>query len=86
MWDNDAAMRLKLFTTHCPKCKVIEGKIEKAGLPVEICEDMDELRRVDPGAETVPRLLAQNEGEKPVMMDFAAAAAFLNAILKNKNS
>ena len=28
-----------LYTTHCPKCKVLEKKLEKANIQYEVCED-----------------------------------------------
>lgn len=28
-----------LYTTHCPKCRVLEKKLEKANIQYKICED-----------------------------------------------
>jgi hypothetical protein len=77
-------MKIKLYTTHCPKCRVLEEKLSKTKLEWEVCEDMDELRRTYPEIDSVPRLLVERDGNS-ILMDFAGAAAFLNAVLKNKN-
>lgn len=84
--DNDRAMKITLYTTHCPKCKVIEEKLSKTSLVWKISEDVDELRRLYPEVDSVPRMLVEREDKgESVLMDFAGAAAFLNAVLKNKN-
>ena len=28
-----------LYTTHCPKCKILEKKLEKANIQYETCDD-----------------------------------------------
>lgn len=33
-----------LYTTHCPKCKVLEKKLEKANIQYKICEDATIMR------------------------------------------
>lgn len=30
---------ITLYTTHCPKCQVLEKKLEKANILYETCED-----------------------------------------------
>ena len=29
------------YTTHCPKCAVIEKKLQRAGIEYDICEDIE---------------------------------------------
>ena len=30
-----------LYTTHCPKCRVLETKLQKASIDYEECDDLD---------------------------------------------
>ena len=32
-------MNVILYSTHCPKCTVLEKKLEKAGIEFEVCDD-----------------------------------------------
>ena len=45
---------ITLYTTHCPKCRVIEKKLEQKNIPYETIEDMEEI--VELGFRTVPIL------------------------------
>lgn len=36
---------LKLYSTRCPKCKVIKSKLEQSGKEFEVIEDLDELNK-----------------------------------------
>lgn len=35
-----------LFTTGCPKCKVLKLKLEKANIDFDICEDMNSIAAI----------------------------------------
>lgn len=37
---------MTLYTTHCPKCKVLQLKLQKAGVSFNVCEDMIEMERL----------------------------------------
>ena len=43
-----------LYTTHCPKCRVIEKKLEQKNIPYETIEDVEEI--IELGFRTVPIL------------------------------
>lgn len=43
-----------LYTTHCPKCRVIEKKLEQKNIPYETLEDVEEI--IELGFRTVPIL------------------------------
>ena len=43
-----------LYTTHCPKCMVIEKKLTAAQLDFEICENQDIMK--EKGFNTAPVL------------------------------
>lgn len=66
---------MKLYTTHCPKCKVIEKKLAEKGLEFELIDDMDEIRKVaDKCGVTSAPLLLVDTGE---VLDFVAANKWL---------
>lgn len=33
-----------LFTTHCPKCKVLEAKLKQKNIVYEECDDMQKMK------------------------------------------
>ena len=33
--------RIILYTTHCPMCKMLRLKLDKASIKYEICDDVD---------------------------------------------
>ena len=59
-------MKPILYTTHCPKCTVIEKKLQRAGIEYDICEDIEEME--SKGFTQLP-VLEVNEK----VLDFAAA-------------
>lgn len=59
-----------LYSTGCPKCKVLKMKLEKAGLSYEINEDVDEMRKL--GLLSAPAL-----GVHGQIMDFNKAVEWL---------
>jgi glutaredoxin len=32
---------ITLYTTHCPKCKVLENKLNKKNIEYNVCEDIE---------------------------------------------
>lgn len=62
---------LTLYTTHCPKCKVIEAKLNAKGLEFDSVTDMDEI--MNKGYQSVPVL--EIDGEP---MDFMKANMWIN--------
>lgn len=47
-------MEVILYTTHCPKCMVIEKKLQQKNIPFELCEDLEEL--INRGFQQAPIL------------------------------
>ena len=39
-------MNIVLYTTHCPKCKVLEQKLKDKKVEYCICEDIDKMARL----------------------------------------
>lgn len=66
---------LRLYSTHCPKCKAAEIKLSRSGLEYEIVDDQEEVLRVgrEHGIQSAPILEADGE-----FMDFSAAIKYIS--------
>ena len=65
-------MKVDLFTTHCPKCSVIEEKLKAKGISYVEHTDVDEM--IGLGYTTVPVLLIDGK-ELP----FGEAVKWINS-------
>ena len=63
--------KITLYTTHCPKCRILESKLKQKNIEFEICEDVDKMREM--GVLSVPVL--QVDGNK---MSYYDAVQFIN--------
>lgn len=52
-------MNVILYTTHCPKCKVLTRKLQMAG--VEFTESEDIQKMLELGFKSAPVLVVDNE-------------------------
>lgn len=66
-------MELILYTTFCPKCKVLEKKLAEKNLVYETVTDVDVMS--EKGFQTVPMLEVDGE-----VMDFSKAAEWVNKL------
>lgn len=68
---------MKLYTTHCPKCKVIEKKMALKGIEYEEEDNIDEIMKVaaKAGVNSAP-LLETDDGR---VLNFAEANRLLNS-------
>ena len=68
---------MKLYTTHCPKCKVLEKKMALKGIEYEEEDNIDEIMKVaaKAGVNSTP-LLETDDGR---ILDFAEANRLLNS-------
>lgn len=46
--------KIILYTSHCPKCKVLQTKLDNAGIIYEVFDNVDEMIKM--GMTTVPIL------------------------------
>lgn len=65
------ADEITLYTTHCPKCKVLEAKLKQKGVEFAICDSIEEMTTM--GIVSVPMLKINN-----ALVDFAEAVALVN--------
>ena len=63
-----------IYTTHCPKCKILEKKLKDKGIPFKICDEPEELAKA--GIRSVPVL----ESPDGTRMDYFSAVKFVNAM------
>lgn len=66
-------MKVVLYSTHCPKCEVLEKKLTQKNVEFEEINDVKEIRKT--GYLTVPLLKVNDE-----IMDFKAAIDWVNSI------
>ena len=60
-----------LYSTNCPKCKVLETKLKSKNIEFEICNDVDLM--LSKGIQQAPYLEVDNE-----LMDFSNAIKWVN--------
>lgn len=65
---------ITLYSTGCPKCKVLKMKLEQKGIEFTECNDTDKMQEL--GISTVP-MLQVDDGE---IMNFTSAVAYVNAL------
>lgn len=64
-------MNIILYTTHCPKCKVLESKLIEKNIDFQIEEDIEKL--IDLGYMSAPILSVDGE-----VMEFGEAVKWVN--------
>lgn len=67
--------QITLYTTHCPKCQVLEKKLMQAQITFDVCEDIDYM--TERGWKQAPVLTV---GEK--IFTFAEAVKWVNEVKK----
>lgn len=60
-----------LYTTHCPKCRILKAKLESKGISYTVCDDVDKMEQL--GFTTVPILSVDGK-----FYDFSDAIAYIN--------
>lgn len=63
---------IKLYSTNCPKCKVLESKLQKKNIEYSTCTDMDEM--LSHGIKSAPAL----ELEDKTILNFSDAVRWVN--------
>ncbi len=72
-------MNVVLYTTHCPKCKVLKKKLDIAGIEYQIEEDVDVM--TDKGFLSAPMLEVDDK-----VMDFSEAVRWVNSSSSGENA
>lgn len=67
-------MKVMLYTTHCPKCKVLTAKLKAKGVDYEEVTDVDVMR--DKGFMSAPMLEVDGK-----TMTFVEAIKWVNEVM-----
>jgi glutaredoxin len=63
-----------LYTTGCPKCRILKAKLDAKGMVYTVCEDVDKMEKL--GFTSVPILSVNGN-----FYDFYDALAYINTEL-----
>ena len=64
---------ITLYTTHCPKCVVLEKKLNSKNIDFKICDDIDYMLSLN--IQQAPYLEVDNK-----LMNFSEAIKWINEI------
>lgn len=62
---------VKLYTTHCPKCAVLEKKLQQKNIAYETIDDTEKM--IQMGMRSAPMLEVDNK-----LMNFTEAVQYVN--------
>lgn len=65
---------LKLYSTDCPKCKILETKLKQKNIDYEICTDIERMKSLK--IMSAP-ILEMDDGNR---LNFADAVKWVNAV------
>lgn len=68
-------MKVTLYTTHCPQCKVLETKLQKAGIEYTASEDIQKMLEL--GFKSAPVLTVENKDHTETYL-FKEACLWVN--------
>ena len=68
-----------LYSTNCPKCKILEKKMENAGLDFTVSNDVEKMLEL--GFMSAPMLYCKEENK---YMAFASAVKYINELSKEE--
>lgn len=63
-------MKIILFTTHCPRCKIVDMKLKEKGIDYTENTNVEEMLKL--GITSVPYLMVDNE-----LFDFSTAIKWI---------
>lgn len=65
---------VKLYTIDCPKCKILESKLNSKNISYEVFKDKDKM--IEKGLSTMPVLEVDGE-----LLDFGRAVKWINEVM-----
>lgn len=78
---------IKLLTTHCPRCSVLQKKLDAAAIEYEEITNDDEIKSY--GIDFVPALVFTDmeiaNSEATAILDFTSAVQWVNKKLEERN-
>lgn len=70
-------MSITLFTTHCPRCKVLEAKLAQKGVTYDEVTDIAEMEKL--GIMSVPTLCIDQDDEYK-LLNFKQAVDWIGGL------
>lgn len=64
-------MEIILYSTHCPRCTVLEAKLKQKNIEYEECNDIEEMLKL--GIQEAPQLKVDGK-----LMTFSEAVKWVN--------
>ena len=64
-------MKVILYTTHCPKCKILETKLKQKNIEYEECSDIEEMLKLE--IQEAPQLEVDGK-----LLNFGEAVRWVN--------
>lgn len=68
-------MNITLYSTHCPKCAIVEKKLNMANIKYDICDDVNKMKEL--GFMSAPMLVIDGTEYK-----FKEAVDWVNNVIK----
>lgn len=65
-------MQITLFTTHCPKCRILETKLKQKGIEYIECDDIEKMK----GFKILSAPILKVDEE---ILDFNSAIKWINS-------
>ena len=69
--------KMILYTTHCPKCNILNKKLQDKNVEYEIVEDINVISSL--GIKSVP-VLCVSDDENTNMMTYFDAVKYINSL------
>lgn len=64
-----------LYSTHCPKCRVVEMKLKQLGIEHQIIDDVDTVVKIGQDQHILSAPILEADGK---FMNFQEAVKFIN--------
>lgn len=74
-------MNIKLYSTNCPKCNVLEKKLEEAKIPFDLITDMEVIKEVATKYKVTQAPLLQVKEDS--VMSFSEAIKWVKEEIEN---
>lgn len=70
---------IRLYSTHCPRCKAVEMKLDRTGIEYEVVDDPDAVTAFGEAHGILEAPLLEVDGEA---LDFGKAITYINSIAR----
>lgn len=71
-------MKVTIYSTGCPKCKVLEAKLNHKNIKYDTITDVDEMTKL--GFMSMPMMRVEYDDKEPEVLDFSKAVAWINSM------